>query len=1022
MAKGQAQRRLAAIVAIDVAGYSRLMGADEEGTLATLKGHRDAMTPMVQGHGGRLVGQAGDGLLLEFPSVVEAVQCAIEIQAAMAQRNDGIADDNKMQFRIGINLGDVLVDGDDIFGDGVNVAARLEALAEPGGICLSRTVRDNVRDRMEIALEDRGEVEVKNIARPVRVFRVLGEGEEVEPARRDVPRLKYAAAMAVIVAIIAGGGAWWWQPWVERVEPARPDKLAFELPDKPSVAVLPFDVTSSNKGDLAFSHAVNEDLTRSLARVSGLFVIARGSTLDYVGANVVPARVAEELGVRYIVRATLRRVQNRVRIDAELADAISGRIVWSDRFDRDSSDLFVLQDDLVQALVSRIAQDLSNTGDHRRYTQDVDAYFSWFEGDRESWLNTPAAYGKARALALKALERDPDFVRAKALMAFVETQTGYFKLVDDIDATLSRAHAKAKTAVAAHPDDWYTQSVYAQTLLNRRDYKAAAVAYNRAIELEPANAALLTRSTLPLIFLGRGKEAEARLRVAIRLNPFHDWLPDQLLGQALYLQGRYREGANRLNVARRKNPRFIGNMWWRAATFGQLEKTQEARAAVGEILARTPNAAISQSFIQITNDAAMERFRDGLRAAGLPENPPPAKPPVKPAIAVLPFANLSNDKEQEYFADGMTDDLITDLSKVSGLIVIARNSVFTYKGRNVKVQDVARDLNVTHVLEGSVRRAGGKVRINAQLIDAHTGDHLWAERYDRELTDVFAVQDDVTREITAVLAVKLSGREEARLHRTQQIDPDAYDLLLRGLERLRRQTKATNAEAREYFERALAIDPDFARAHADIAYSHALDLFGGYSTDPAETTRLGEAAMEKAFRLDRELPQAHFARAALSRVQRRHREALTAIKKLIEIAPNNADGHASLSLSYTYLGRPQEGLRAVRTAIRLNPHSSIFYHWALGLAYFHLERFGEAAAAFETVAERNPQFLRGHLLLAATYGQLGRIEDAEWEAEEALSILPGITLSQQRLIVPYARQADTDRYIEGLREAGLPEG
>ena len=233
MAEGGAQRRLAAIVAVDVAGYSRLMGADEQGTLAAMTAHRDAMAPLVEAHAGRLVGQAGDGLLFEFPSVVEAVTCSMEMQAAMAERNHEVPEDRKMLYRIGINLGDVLVEGDDIFGDGVNVAARIEALAEPGGICISRTVRDNVRDRMDISLEDLGEVEVKNIVRPVRVFRVLREGETAGKLTVTVRPLWQSLAIAavLIMAIISGGGAWWWQQQPD-FEPADPEKFAYKLPEK----------------------------------------------------------------------------------------------------------------------------------------------------------------------------------------------------------------------------------------------------------------------------------------------------------------------------------------------------------------------------------------------------------------------------------------------------------------------------------------------------------------------------------------------------------------------------------------------------------------------------------------------------------------------------------------------------------------------------------------------------------------------------------------------------------------------
>ena len=356
----------------------------------------------------------------------------------------------------------------------------------------------------------------------------------------------------------------------------------------------------------------------------------------------------------------------------------------------------------------------------------------------------------------------------------------------------------------------------------------------------------------------------------------------------------------------------------------------------------------------------------------------PVPLPDKPSIAVLPFINMSDDPEQEYFSDGITEDIITDLSKVSGLFVVARNSSFTYKGKAVKVRVVGRELGVRHVLEGSVRKSGNRVRITAQLIDAATGNHVWAERYDRELTDVFAVQDEVTQEIVSILAVKLSAEEAARLQRVVRTDPDAYDML-------------------------------------------SLDVLNGWPEDREATLYKAEAHIETAIRLDPALPEVHFAASLLYRIRRRFDEALVAIHKAIELKPNYAEGYGSLAMVLIYAGRADEGLGAVQTSIRLNPFNSFFVYWVLGLCYFHLERYDEAAVQFERAVEANPQFLRGHLLLAATYGQLGRIEDAEWEAQEALVLLPELTLRQRRAIVPYKKQADVERYIDGLRKAGIPE-
>lgn len=614
-------RKLAAVLAADIVNYSGMMSENEVATRARLNQAFEAIVfPAIENHQGRLIKTMGDGLLAEFVSVVDAVDSAIAMQKGLAEAEGG--ETNPLRLRIGINLGDIIVEGDDIHGNGVNIAARIEALAPAGGICISRTARDQIRDQPDYTLDDLGEVEVKNIGRPVRVFQVQHADLPTVPAQpkksaKRSPRRWIIAAAAC--ALLIGAGVLWLEPWSPSPEKVSEAEMMLPLPDRPSIAVLPFNVTSKNDGDLEFANALNEDLTRGLARVSGLFVISRSSTLQFVGETATPARVARELGVRYIVRASMRRSGNRVRIDGHLTDALSGRIVWSDRLDRSSADLFELQDDLVQALASRLVERLVQPSDQSRFTENVAAYFLWAEGDQESWINTPESYGKARALALEALDRDPGFVRARALLAFLDTQTAYFRVVENREEVQQRALTATSELVALEPTDWYVHAVHAQALMNNRDYEVAAIAFDKAIELEPANANLLTRSTLPLIFLGKAREAEARLRVSMRLNPYHGWLPDQILGQSLYVLERYEEAIESLEKAHRKNPRFIGNLWWRAAAYGQLGRTEEGMKAISELIGRVPDASIANGFIKITDKAAMARFEDGLRAAGMPE-------------------------------------------------------------------------------------------------------------------------------------------------------------------------------------------------------------------------------------------------------------------------------------------------------------------------------------------------------------------------------------------------------------------
>ncbi len=614
------KRRLAAILVADVVGYSRLMGEDEAGTLDALKAHRkELIDAKIAAHEGRIVKLMGDGMLAEFPSVVEAVKCAVAVQLGMAERNAAVAADRRIELRIGINLGDVIVDGDDIYGDGVNVAARLESLAEPGGICVRRTVRNQVRDKLPLSFEDMGEIEVKNIARPIRAFRVLSKPAAATAGKRARFRLKPAIAVGAVVAVIAVGAIAWLQPWAPGLE--------------------------------------------------------RPST---------------------------------------------------------------------------------------------------------------------------------------------------------------------------------------------------------------------------------------------------------------------------------------------------------------------------------------ERATD------------------QPSIAVLPFDNLSGDPAQDYFSDGITDDLVTDLSRVSGLFVIASSTTFSYKGKPVNVQQVGRDLGVRYVLEGSVRRVGDRVRINAQLIDAASGHHLWADRYDRQLTDVFTLQDEVTQKIVTALAVKLTAAEAEQVRQAAKVNPEAHDLFLRGQERLRRYTREANLEARDYFERVVVLDPEFARAYASIALSLTLEIFSGWTDKPDDVLRRASVLIRRAVELDDTLPQVHLVLSTVYRVQRRYEEALAAARQSIKLNPNFADSYAAMALTLNYAGHPEKGFAAIRTAMKLNPRYGFFYLWILGQSYFLLERHEEAINNLLKSLERNPEFGRGHQLLAAAYALAGRIDDAEWEAEEVLTQLPQFSLKEERKRAPY-KNPGLDRYIEGLREAGLPE-
>ena len=576
------ERKLTAILAADVAGYSRLMAEDEESTLATLRARRAVVDELIDQHGGRIFGGAGDSLASEFPSVVSAVRCAVDIQRGLRRSNRELPESRRMCLRIGVNLGDVIVAASELFGDGVNIAARLEALAEPGGVCISGSVYDQIEGKMDVVCEPLGEQVVKNIAKPVRAY--------------------------------------------------------------------------------------------------------------------------------------------RLRIES-------------------------------------------------------------------------------------------------------------------------------------------------------------------------------------------GRDSDVR-------------------------------------------------------------------------------------------EAAAPQLQD------------------RPSIVVLPFANISGDPEQVYFSDGITEDIITDLSKISGLFVIARNSAFTYKGKAVRVQDVTRQLGVRYVLEGSVRKAGNRVRITAQLIDGSTSGHLWAERYDRDLTDIFAIQDEVTREIVAALAINLTQSENSRLKRRSTNNMEAYEYYVRGRQQAWRHNREANERARRLLQRALKLDPRFAAAHAALAYTHQLDYVNQWCEAPEESLKLLDELAQRAVALDDAEPDAHFVLGLAYFWLRQLEHAIGEARRALALEPNFADAYALLGLVLHYAGRSREAFEPLESGMRLDPHYTDMFLHILGQVHFGLGQYEDAIAALKRRIIRNPNTDASRVLLAAAYGHLGHAEEARTHWDEALRFNPSYSLDHRRRILPYKDPADFERIVEGLRSIG----
>jgi len=587
MAEERVDRRLAAIFAGDIAGYGRLMGADEEGTLRQLKGHRkELVDPKITEHRGRIVKTTGDGMLVEFVSVVDAVRCAVDIQRGMLERNNNLPTEKSIQFRIGINVGDIIIDGDDIYGDGVNVAARLEALADPGGIMVSRVVHDQVQDKLGFEFDDMGEQAVKNIARPVSVHRV----HLTEQAPKSV-------------ASTAG-------------------KVERTASERPSIAVLPFVNMSGDTEQEYFADGISEDIITGLSKLRWFFVIARNSSFAYKGKTIDVKRAARDLGVRYVLEGSVRKGGNRVRITAQLIDAATGNHIWADRYDGELTDVFALQDDITRKVVAAIEPKLleaEGIRSQKRSPEDLDAWDMVIQANALFWRLSKADGEAAIAILRRAVERYPDYGPAYSMQAFMlllSQLTGW-----TIDESLGRqAVTLAERAAELDDSDPWAHLALGYAALSRRRTDEAVEEFQRALDLNPNFAIAHGYLAMALALDGRSEKAIAHAEQAIHMSP-HDpqnAIFNMSIAVAHYLADRYPEAVAFGRKAIQQRTQFTsGHRIYIAslAQAGQIEEAREALARVKELFPEMSIAWIKQ-YVPYTA-GPMNKFLEGMRKAGL---------------------------------------------------------------------------------------------------------------------------------------------------------------------------------------------------------------------------------------------------------------------------------------------------------------------------------------------------------------------------------------------------------------------
>ncbi len=587
MAVERIKRRLAAILAADVVGFSRLMGEDEAGTLHELKRQRtELIDPLIADHHGRLVKLMGDGMLVEFSSVVDAVECAVSLQRGIAERNAGAPQDRRIIYRIGINVGDVIIEGDDIYGDGVNIAARLEGLAEPGSICVSDKVFEEVERKLNLEFEDLGPQEVKNIVQPVRAYRVpTGDGIGDQPADIGKP---------------------------------------LALPDKPSIAVLPFQNMSRDEDQEYFSDGITEDIITALSHVRQFFVIARNSTFAYKGQNPDIRQVARALGVRYVLEGSVRKASNRIRLTAQLLDGTTGNHLWAERYDRDLEDIFDLQDELTRTIVGAIEPELNKAEQARARLKKPDNLGVWDiyqRGMSELHKLTAESLPEAEAALSRASETDPNFAPTFSGLANLH----YYKLVlgftDDPDRARHAALKAGRRAVTLDQEDANAHCAVGRAYMSNRMFDDAVAEFQHAIDLNPSDALAHYSLGAAYVFRGEPDLSLPHLDDAIRLSPNDANMGSFLVRKAqamLYLR-RHEDAADWARRALRL-PNF---QWSRyavlASALAHLGQTDEAARALEAILERIPNFSpqYALDYSPWLDDVHFRHMVDGLKMAGL---------------------------------------------------------------------------------------------------------------------------------------------------------------------------------------------------------------------------------------------------------------------------------------------------------------------------------------------------------------------------------------------------------------------
>jgi len=754
-----------------------------------------------------------------------------------------------------------------------------------------------------------------------------------------------------------------------------------------------------------------------------MFVIARTSTFVYKDKPVKVQQVSQDLGVRYVLEGSVQRSGDRVRITAQLIDAIDGKHMWAQRYDRELKDIFKLQDEITLKIIQALRVKLTDGEQANIWLKNAPINVEYIEkifeaGHYISQFNKESNH-RAKQLCKELIDLEPEHWGGYYGLAATHNVDVWLGTSSSPRESLGKAFKLCKKAISLDETQDMPHTLISNIYLLMRKYDLAIEEAKRAIALNPNSASGYIQLGLSLSYSGQTEEGIESIKKGMRLSPFQHSSNYWNLAIAYREAGRYEESIAEYKRALKLRPNNGLAYMAMSMTYALANRFEEAHEAYSEALKIDPEYSFEKLLKTIPfRPERIELVMAALQKAGLPFKPP-LPLPDKPSIAVLAFDNLSGDPEQGYFSDGIAENIITALSKVGELFVIARNSSFTYKGKPVKVQQVSRELGVRYVLEGSVQKSGDRVRITAQLIDAKNGQHLWAENYDRDLKDIFEIQDEITMKIVTALRIKLTDGEQARLFEKQTKNLDVYLKHAQLISLFRDGTIESTMRYGQIAKEIIDMEPDNPVGYRHMGWYHRhLATFG---VSPKENLKKAFMWSKKALAMDESDGFAHALLGYIYQKMRKYEKAIESGKRSVELQPNGALVHHLYGGTLNTADRVDEAIAYIKKAIRLNPFPPFYYYYNLGQCYGQKGQYEDALREYKKALQHAPEAPFIHGSLATTYILLGRDEEARASAAKCLELMPYASVSLMSKTWTIKNTAYKELILDAMRKAGFPE-